>query len=337
MDMIYNSFIMKPLPQNSSLFSVAPMMDWTDRHCRYFHRLLSPHAVLYTEMVTTGAILYGDKDRHLRFTPQEHPVILQLGGSEPDDLAACAKIAEDFSYDEINLNCGCPSERVQKGAFGACLMREPELVAACVDAMKNATSLPVTVKSRIGIDDVDDEPFLDKFIQTVIRAGCDHFIIHARKAILKGLSPKENRTVPPLRYDIVRRVKEKYPELRITLNGGLTNLDDIKTALTWADAVMIGREAYQNPYFVAELEHTLYGTPLPAREDVLRAMIPYAVQQAETYATPLHSITRHMLGLANGLRGARKFRQILGNGAIARNDVSVIEDAIAAISGLAPA
>ncbi len=285
-------------------------------------------------MVTTGALLYGDRDRHLRFSHEEKRVILQLGGSEPHDLAACAKMAEDVGYDEINLNCGCPSERVQKGAFGACLMREPELVAECVAAMKNAVSIPVTVKSRIGIDDVDDEPFLDNFVQKVTAAGCDHFIIHARKAILKGLSPKENRTVPPLRYDIVRRLKERYPHLRITLNGGLNNLAQIREVLSWADDVMIGREAYQNPYFLAELDHALYGMPLPARDMILQQMIPYAQNQAQLYGTPLHSVTRHMLGLANGLRGARKFRQILGNGAIAKNDPTVIKEALIAISGL---
>ncbi|PZP53655.1 MAG: tRNA dihydrouridine(20/20a) synthase DusA, partial [Micavibrio aeruginosavorus] len=254
--------------------SVAPMMDWTDRHCRYFHRLLSPNAVLYTEMVTTGALLFGDAERHLRFSAQEHPVALQLGGSEPDALSKSAKMGEDFGYDEINLNCGCPSDRVQKGKFGACLMAEPELVADCISAMAAQVKIPVTVKCRIGIDDSEDYEFLNAFIEKVKAARCQTFIIHARKAWLKGLSPKENREIPPLNYDLVTQIKNNHSDLTIDINGGLNNLELIKS-VSHLDGAMIGREAYQNPFFLAEIEHGLNGLPLPNRFDIARAMIPY--------------------------------------------------------------
>lgn len=302
---------MRKVVENSSpkhpILSVAPMIDWTDRHCRVFHRLLSPNALLYTEMITTSAILNGDQKKLLGFSDVEHPVALQLGGSDPTDLATCAKIGEDYGYDAINLNCGCPSDRVQKGAFGACLMADPQLVADGVVAMKAAVNIPVTVKCRIGIDDSDDYNFLEDFIKKVSTAGCDTFIIHARKAWLKGLSPKENREIPPLRYDIAAEIKKNYPNLTIILNGGLTTLDQIQDALKTFDGVMIGREAYNNPYSLTEMELALFGTAQADRRDVCEKMIDYIGTQTST----IHSTTRHMLGLFNGMRGARSFRQIL--------------------------
>ncbi len=303
---------MRKVAENSSLnqhpvLSVAPMIDWTDRHCRFFHRLLSPHALLYTEMITTSAILNGDTQKLLGFSDAEHPVALQLGGSDPTDLATCAKIGEDFGYDAVNLNCGCPSDRVQKGAFGACLMREPQLVADGVAAMRDAVRIPVTVKCRIGIDDSEDYVFLEDFIKQVSAAGCDTFIIHARKAWLKGLSPKENREIPPLRYDIAAEIKKNFPHLNIILNGGLTTLPQIQDALKTFDGVMIGREAYNNPWSLTEMELALFGTPQPDRADICARMVEYIGIQPST----IHSTTRHMLGLFNGLRGARSFRQIL--------------------------
>ena len=306
---------MRKVTENSSpktmskhpILSVAPMIDWTDRNCRVFHRLLSPNALLYTEMITTSAILNGDQKKLLEFSDVEHPVALQLGGSDPTDLAICAKIGEDYGYDAINLNCGCPSDRVQKGAFGACLMADPQLVADGVAAMKAAVKIPVTVKCRIGIDDSDDYNFLEDFIKKVSAAGCDTFIIHARKAWLKGLSPKENREIPPLRYDIAAEIKKNYPHLTIILNGGLTTLDQIQDALKTFDGVMIGREAYNNPYSLTEMELALFGTPQPDRQDVCNKMVDYI----ESHTSTIHSTTRHMLGLFNGMRGARSFRQIL--------------------------
>ena len=288
------------------------MMDWTDRHCRFFHRLISPNAVLFTEMVTTGAIVYGDKERHLAFSPQEHPLVLQLGGSDPSALAACAKLAaEKYGYDEINLNCGCPSDRVQNGSFGACLMNEPETVAACVAAMKAVVNIPVTVKCRIGIDDCEERPFLDRFIRTVMDAGCNEFTIHARKAWLKGLSPKENREVPPLRYDIAAEFKQKYPQLKIILNGGLTDIVQIKQQLNAFDGVMIGREAYQNPWSLAEIEREIFGdTRNISRYDIIEQLIPYLEEQV-ALGVPLKSMTRHILGLFHDQRGGKRWRQII--------------------------
>ncbi len=307
---------MRKRAEISSLISVAPMIDWTDRHCRYFHRLLAPHALLYTEMISTGAILKGDGERHLAFSPDEHPLALQLGGSDPADLAAAAKIGADMGYDEVNLNCGCPSDRVQQGRFGACLMAEPQLVADCVAAMQNAVSVPVTVKCRIGIDNsVDDSAdydFLEKFVSAIAATGCTKFIIHARKAWLKGLSPKENREIPPLRYDIAARLKDSYPHLTIILNGGITSTEQITDHLKTFDGVMIGREAYQNPYMLAIWENALHGTPLPHRADIARAMISYIEEQQKSTGMTIHSATRHMLGLYNSLRGARQWRQTLG-------------------------
>lgn len=293
--------------------SVAPMMDWTDRHCRFFHRLLSPNVRLFTEMVTTGALLHGDVDRHLRYSAQENPIALQLGGSEAADLALCAKMGEDYGYDEINLNCGCPSERVQKGAFGACLMAEPDTVADCVAAMKDAVKIPVTVKCRIGIDDSEEYEFLKTFVKKVHAAGCDMFIIHARKAWLKGLSPKENREKPPIRYDIAKRLKEEFPSLEIILNGEIKTTTQISTHLANGfDGCMIGREAYHNPSLLLDIEREIFGNAnTRTKEQVIEAMIPYAEEQAAKYGTPLKSITRHMIPLFQGERGSRAWRRVL--------------------------
>jgi tRNA-dihydrouridine synthase A len=294
------------------LISVAPMMDWTDRHCRYFHRLISPHALLYTEMITTGALIHGDRERFLRFSPEEHPLALQLGGSEPADLALCAKMGADAGYDEINLNCGCPSERVQKGAFGACLMKEADLVADCITAMVNAVNIPVTVKCRLGVDEYDSVEFLDDFITTVKSAGCKTFIVHARKAWLKGLSPKENRTKPPIDYGRVELMKQKHPDLTFIVNGEIKTVEDVKAHLNIFDGVMIGREAYQNPYLLSDLEREILGNDhVRGREKIARAMIPYIAQQMQDHNTPVKSITRHMIGLFHERKGAKKWRQIL--------------------------
>ncbi len=301
-----------PLPPRR--ITVAPMLDWTDRHCRHFHRLLAPHAWLYTEMVTTGALLYGDVARHLRFNAPEHPVALQLGGSEPADLARCAQMAEEWGYDEVNLNCGCPSERVQRGAFGACLMNEPQLVADCVAAMAEATKLPVTVKHRIGIDQIEHYEFVHGFVDTVSRAGCQTFIVHARNAWLKGLSPKENREIPPLRYEVAHQLKRDFPQLEILLNGGLATTAAIGEQLQHVDGVMIGREAYQNPWLLAEWERA-FSDPdwAPSRESIIEGMVDYAAQEAREHGTPLRAIVRHILGFANHLPGARGFRRLLSD------------------------
>lgn len=292
--------------------AVAPMIDWTDRHCRYFHRLLAPHALLYTEMITTGAILHGDSQRFLAFHPQEHPVALQLGGSDPRALAECTQIGTDFGYDEINVNVGCPSDRVQSGRFGACLMHEPDLVAECIEAMRSHTHLPVTVKTRLGIDHHDDYDFVARFIERVQRAGCRHFIMHARIAWLKGLSPKENRSIPPLQYDKVHQLARDFPECRFSLNGGLQTLEQVSEQLSHVDGVMLGREAYHNPYLLAHLEQHLYGTPLPSRTDIIQALLPYLEQQWQACGRVEH-VTRHILGLWHGQPGARLLRQQLSD------------------------
>ena len=302
---------------NKPHISIAPMMAWTDRHCRYFHRLISPNSILYTEMVTTGALIHGDKDRHLSFNTQEHPVALQLGGNAPEDLAYGAKIGENYGYDEINLNCGCPSDRVQNGAFGACLMKEPKLVAKCVDAMQNAIGIPVTVKCRIGIDDSEEFAFLDGFVSTIAETGCSTFIIHARKAWLNGLSPKENREIPPLRYDIVRQLKEKHPHLKIIVNGGIKTIDDINNHLEYCDGVMIGREAYQNPWILAEIEKTLFGTNNLSRTDIARQMQDYINNNSLT----AQNVTRHMMGLFKGQPGGKLWRQILSEQSEVENNI----------------
>lgn len=292
--------------------SVAPMMDWTDRHCRYFHRLISPNAKLYTEMVTTGALIHGDRDKHLRFDAAEHPVALQLGGSDPAALAECARMGEAYGYDEINLNCGCPSDRVQNGRFGACLMKEPDHVADCVAAMAEAVSVPVTVKCRIGIDHQDDFAFLDEFVAKIADKGCKTFIIHARKAWLQGLSPKENRTKPPIHYDRVFEIKQKYPALRIIVNGEITTLEQAETLLARFDGIMIGREAYANPYFLAQIEQEIYkNQDVKSRDEIAFAMIHYAQRQNEQFGTPIKSITRHILGLFHEEKGAKSWRRTL--------------------------
>jgi len=288
------------------------MMDWTDRHCRYLLRQISQHALLYTEMVTTGAILHGDRAQFLRHDSCEHPLALQLGGSEPNKLAECSRIGEDAGYDEINLNVGCPSDRVQSGRFGACLMAEPALVADCMAAMNRAVSVPVTVKTRIGIDDRDSFEALSQFIECVQQAGCKTFIIHARKAFLQGLSPKENRTLPPLNYEFVYQIKQQYPELCIVINGGIADLDAAERHLTVVDGVMLGRSAYHNPYILADVDRRLFqdtGSP-PSREQIVQRILPYIERELKR-GSPLKHITRHMLGLFQGMPGARHWRRHL--------------------------
>ena len=288
------------------------MMDWSDRHCRFFHRLLSRHARLYTEMVTVPAILHGKREQLLGFNPSEHPVALQLGGSDPTGLAAAARIGEDWGYDEINLNVGCPSDRVQVGSFGACLMAEPELVADCVGAMRAAVRVPVTVKCRIGIDDQDSEADLDRFIDIVAGAGCDTFMVHARKAWLKGLSPKENREIPPLDYGRVARIKARRPELTIVLNGGISSIDEAERHLATFDGVMLGRAAYQTPYVLAEVDRRLFGDAGtdPARGRVLEQLIPY-IDRHVAAGGRANNVLRHILGLYHGQPRARAFRRLL--------------------------
>lgn len=293
--------------------SVAPMMGWTDRHDRYFLRLISPNALLYTVMITTGALIYGKKFEVLEYNPEEHPVALQLGGSDPKELAECAKLAEKYGYDEVNLNCGCPSDRVQKGAFGACLMARPDTVAECIDAMKQVVSIPVTVKSRIGIDNQDSYGFLLDFVGKIAAKGCDTFIIHARKALLNGLSPAENRLIPPLIYDRAYQIKKDFPHLNIILNGGIKTIESIQDALSKLDGVMIGREAYTNPYFLAEIEKEIFGAQsVKSRHEIIDALLPY-IDRSLQNGVPLKDITRHILGLYQGLPGARKWRQILSS------------------------
>lgn len=293
---------------------VAPMMDWTDRHCRFFHRLITKHTRLYTEMVTTGALLHGDVPRHLDFNAEEHSVALQLGGSEPDDLAACARLARQWGYDEVNLNCGCPSERVQRGAFGACLMAEPELVRDGVKAMRDAMDLPVTVKHRIGIDRGESYAFVRDFVGTVAEAGCTVFIVHARNAWLKGLSPKENREVPPLRHDVVSQLKRDFATLTFVLNGGITTTAQIEACLRDVDGVMLGREAYHHPYAMAPWDARFFGDmsahAAPSREAIESAMVAYMEREAAARGTPWPGIARHMMGLYNGTPGARRWRQV---------------------------
>jgi tRNA-dihydrouridine synthase A len=314
-------------------FSVAPMMDWTDRHCRVFHRLMTRRARLYTEMLTTGAILHGDRQRLLGFDASEHPVALQLGGSDPRDLASAAKIGEDFGYDEINLNVGCPSDRVKDGRFGACLMAEPALVAEGVHAMKRAVNIPVTVKCRIGIDDQDPEVALDILARGVIAAGADALIVHARKAWLNGLSPKENRDIPPLDYDRVYRLKTALPDVPIIINGGIESLAEAKQHLIHVDGVMLGRAAYQEPWRLLTVDPELFGEPAPhvAMKDVFEAMIPY-IEVELAAGTRLHSMARHFVGAFHGVPGARAFRRHLAeNGVKSGAGVNVLRDAIALV------
>ena len=315
------------------------MMDWTDRHCRMFHRQITRHTWLYTEMVTTGAILHGDVQRHLEFNDVEHPIALQLGGSEPADLAQCAKIGAQWGYDEINLNCGCPSERVQKGAFGACLMAEPALVADCVKALRDAVDIDVTVKHRIGINDVNSYDFVRDFVGQVAEAGSQTFIVHARNAILQGLSPRENREVPPLKYDFAYQLKRDFPDLEIIINGGIKTVQEIQQHLHHVDGVMLGREAYHNPYLMATFDATFYDdhAPVKTREQVLQFMMPYIAAQIEQYGDggkglKLNSISRHMLGLTMGMIGARAFRQTLSDTKkLAKGDVNLLMEAMKSV------
>lgn len=295
--------------------NVAPMMDWTDRHCRYFHRVLSPSALLYTEMVTSGAVIHGDRDRLLGYNPEEHPLALQLGGSEPLDLAQCSRIAQGYGYDEVNLNVGCPSDRVQRGRFGACLMLEPALVRDCVAAMRDAVHIPVTVKTRLGVDDCDSYEYFSDFVGQVARSGCNIFIVHARKAWLSGLSPKQNREVPDLRYDWVHRLKQEQPDLTIVLNGGIYSVDEAKKQLEILDGVMLGRAAYQTPWLLAELQAELFGQPgVNSREEAVSAMTDYVERQA-ALDIPVKKTSRHMLGLFQGLPGARRWRRYISENA----------------------
>lgn len=293
-------------------FSVAPMMDWTDRHCRYFHRLLSKETQLWTEMITTKAIIHGDKNRLLDFDAAEHPLVLQLGGSEPSEMATCAKIAQDWGYDEVNINAGCPSDRVQSGRFGACLMQTPTVVAQCVDAMHQNCDIPVSVKSRIGVDNMESYAELVDFIVQIKNAGCENFVIHARKAWLKGLSPKENRSVPPLNYDWVYQLKKDFPQLKIGINGGITNVIDAQQYLEHVDGVMLGRAAYHQPYLLSEVDGQIYHkkTDTLTREQVLLQFIEYMKKQ-NNQGVPIRSMTRHILGLYHAQPNAKKFKQLL--------------------------
>ena len=294
---------------------VAPMLDWTDRHCRYFHRLLAPDALLYTEMVTTGALIHGDRERHLAYNAEEHPLALQLGGSDPADLAACAKMAEQAAYDEVNLNVGCPSDRVQKGKFGACLMFEPELVRDCVAAMQDAVDIPVTVKSRLGVDDHDSYAIFSGFIGKVAESGCRTYIVHARKAWLSGLSPKQNREIPELRYDWVQKLKNEHPELSISLNGGIESVDAALEYLEIYDGVMLGRNAYQQPWILAELQARIFGRPgVSSREEAVHGMTRYLERQA-VLGVAVKNVSRHLLGLFQGLPGAKRWRRFISENA----------------------
>ncbi|WP_436899346.1 tRNA dihydrouridine(20/20a) synthase DusA [Acinetobacter gyllenbergii] len=303
---------MQSLESLKPRISVAPMMDWTTKDYRFFARLFNPNVVLYTEMVTTGAIIYGGANRHLDFNQQEQPIVLQLGGSNPQELATCTKMAEDWGYNEVNLNVGCPSDRVQNNKIGACLMAEPNLVAECIHSMQKAVSIPVTVKHRIGIDDMHSYEEMLHFVDTVAATGCTHFIVHARIAILQGLSPKENREVPPLRYEDVYRLKQERPHLTIEINGGIKTFEETQQHLQHVDGVMIGREAYHNPYLLAEMGQ-LWSLEAPDRFEIMQQMMPY-IHQRVAEGAPLSIITRHILGLFQNLPGARKWRQALSGG-----------------------
>lgn len=319
----------------SRKFSVAPMMDWTDRHCRFFLRQLSQHALLYTEMVTTGALLHGDRQRFLRYSDCEHPLALQLGGSNPAELAACAKQAEQAGYDEVNLNVGCPSDRVQNNMIGACLMGHPQLVGDCVKAMQDAVSIPVTVKHRIGINGRDSYAELCDFIGTIAAAGCQSFTVHARIAILEGLSPKENREVPPLRYEVAAQLKQDFPDLEFILNGGIKTLDECQQHLQTFDGVMLGREAYHTPYLLAQVDQRLFGSTAAviSRAEALSRMRPY-IEQHLAEGGVMHHITRHVLGLAQGFPGARRFRQLLSVDVHKTDDpLALLDQAIAMLVG----
>ncbi|MDH5425383.1 MAG: tRNA dihydrouridine(20/20a) synthase DusA [Gammaproteobacteria bacterium] len=323
----------------NNTFSVAPMLDWTDRHQRYFMRLISHHALLYTEMVTTGAIIFGDRDRYLQFNDEEHPVSLQLGGSDVKHLAECTKIAEDYGYDEVNLNLGCPSNRVQNGSFGACMMAQPELVAECITAMKAAANMTVSAKTRIGIDDRDSFEELVHFVGTLHEAGCDDFVIHARKAILQGLSPKENRSIPPLKYDVVYKIKELFPQCHISLNGGVKTLAETREHLQQVDGVMMGREAYHNPYLLSEIDCLLYDDnhPLLTRHQLVESMFPY-IEKEMAKGVRLQSIVRHMLGVFQGVNGTKAWKRFLSENAYKESSgIEVLQHALTLVSqGNAP-
>jgi tRNA-dihydrouridine synthase A len=325
--------VIEPRILSAHRLCTAPMMDWSDRHCRYFFRQLTRRALVYTEMITCGALLHGDIERHLRFDRAEHRVALQLGGSDPAELAHCARLGSEWGYDEINLNCGCPSERVLHGSFGACLMREPELVADCVRAMRAASSAPISVKHRLGIDRVEDYDFVRRFVEIVAAAGCSIFIVHARNAVLRGLSPKENREVPPLRYAEVYRLKREFPQLTIVINGGLQDWAAVDLHLEQVDGAMLGRAAYHDSYLLAQTDRRAFGASeaTPSREDVVQAMYRYAC--AETgRGTMLRAIARHMLGLFHGHSGARLWRRLLSDAAtLARNVAQMLLSALEAV------
>ena len=321
------------LTAESIRFSVAPMMDWTDRHDRYFLRLMSRRARLYTEMVTANAVRFGDREKLLDFNAEEHPLALQLGGSAPEALAEAARIGEDWGYDEINLNVGCPSDRVQSGQFGACLMQEPDLVAECMAAMRDAVAIPVTVKSRIGVDEQDPQKALFTLVEKCKAAGVTHFIVHARKAWLEGLSPKENRDIPPLDYELVYQVKAAHPELLISINGGIEDLAESAAHLEKTDGVMLGRAAYKNPYLLAAVDAALFGDTqaAPSREEIVEQLIPYAERLVAT-GTPLHALTRHVMGLYQGQPGGRLWRRHLSENAPTRgDDPQVLKEALALV------
>lgn len=310
------------------------MLDWTDRHDRYFLRLISRQTLLYTEMITTGALIHGDRQKFLEFDEREHPVAIQLGGSDPVDMASCAKMAEDYGYDEVNINVGCPSNRVQSGMFGACLMAKPELVAECVSAMQAAVKIPVTVKHRIGIDEDESLEQLIEFVETVSAAGCKTFIVHARKAWLKGLSPKENRDIPPLRYEVVHQLKQSNPELEIIINGGICDLETTQAQLEKVDGVMMGREVYHNPYILADVDQRFFGSTekVLTRFEIIERLFPY-IQEELSKGTRLHSISRHILGIFNGRPGARKWRRYISeNAPPAGADENVIRRALELVS-----
>ncbi|WP_138518159.1 tRNA dihydrouridine(20/20a) synthase DusA [Limnobacter alexandrii] len=318
--------------------SVAPMIDWTDRHCRRFHRAISQHTWLYTEMITTGALVFGDRNRFLAFNEEEHPVAFQIGGSDPAQMAQCAKWIEAAGYDELNMNVGCPSERVQKGAFGACLMAEPDLVADCVKAMRDSCSIDVTVKHRIGLDYDETETMLYDFVGKVSEAGCQTFIVHARNAVLKGLSPKENRDIPPLRYEVVKRLKQHFPHLQIILNGGITTLKEIQTHLEWADGCMIGREAYSNPWLLAGFDRIIQqksdGVNVKTRFDVLTELQVYVEDQL-TRGESVRNLTKSWLGLFHGQPGGRLYRQVLSDSVkLKSNSWGVVQEALQKVSAI---
>jgi len=317
-------------------FSVAPMLDWTDRHERYFLRLISKNTLLYTEMITTGALIHGDRSRFLEFSSEEHPVAIQLGGSNPANLAECAKMAEQHGYDEVNLNVGCPSDRVKSGMFGACLMANPQLVGECVEAMQSAVDIPVTVKHRVGIDENDSIEELFEFVEVVSKSGCKTFIVHARKAWLNGLSPKENRDVPPLRYDVVYQLKQSMPELEIVINGGVNDLTAAQEHLKHVDGVMMGREVYHNPYILSEVDRELFQStdPVPTRFEIFEKFLPY-VESELAKGTRLHSMSRHILGLFNGMPGAKKWRRYISENAPAADaGIEVLEKGLLHIGSL---